>query len=229
MTNRDNGLWLQCWRDQRIDFNQITVNPLLTRFWPNLQLAPGSRVFVPLCGASLDLIWFAEQGYTVIGVELSPIAIASFFKAMHCQPEPRQVGQFSASEHGRLKILCGDFFALTPADLGIIDLVYDRAALTALPEDIRPQYVAHLSSILEVNSQILLLTLEDAEVTDTAEQVYGIAEEIKALYADTYAIKLLHVESLFETNPEQPESLPERAEYKVYLLNHLEQITANVL
>lgn len=224
MTDRDNVLWLQCWRDQRIDSNQLTVNPLLTRFWPNLQLAPGSRVFVPLCGASLDLIWFAEQGYDVIGVELSPIAIASFFTALQCQPIPQQVGQFSVWEHGRLKILCGDFFALSPTDLGTIDLVYDRAALTALPEEIRPQYVAHLTAILDTRTQILLLTIEDAEVTDTAEQVYGIADEIKALYAETYSIELLHVESLFENNPEQPESLPERAEYKVYLLNHLEQI-----
>ncbi|MDD1637551.1 MAG: thiopurine S-methyltransferase, partial [Methylococcaceae bacterium] len=44
MTSRDNGLWLQCWRDRRIDFNQKTVNQLLTRFWPSLDLARGSRV-----------------------------------------------------------------------------------------------------------------------------------------------------------------------------------------
>lgn len=54
MTGRDNVLWLQFWRDRRTDFHQQTVNQLLTRFWPSLDPEKGSRVFVPLCGKSLD-------------------------------------------------------------------------------------------------------------------------------------------------------------------------------
>src|SRR5665811_341557 len=144
MTGRDNVLWLQCWRDQRTDFNQKTVNQLLTRFWPSLDLARGIRVFVPLCGKSLDMIWLANQGHEVIGVELSPIAVRAFFRENRLQPARRQVGKFTLWKHGRLSILCGDYFSLTKGDLGHIDTVYDRAALTALPEDIRLLYVAHL-------------------------------------------------------------------------------------
>lgn len=78
-TDQDNHLWLDFWRDERSDFHQIAVNPLLNKFWPSLKLAHGSRVFVPLCGKSLDMLWLAQQGHEVIGVELSSIAVEDFF------------------------------------------------------------------------------------------------------------------------------------------------------
>jgi len=216
MTGRDNVLWLQFWRDRRTDFHQQTVNLLLTRFWPSLDLAKGSRVFVPLCGKSLDMIWLAKQGHEVIGVELSPIAVRAFFRENRLKPVRRQVGQFTLWEHGRLSILCGDYFSLTGSDLGPVDIVYDRAALTALPEDIRQRYIAHLRLIVAETAKVFLLTTEDTEEKDSARQAFCVAEEIKTLYSEAYEIDLAHVESVFEINPELPDKLPERIEYKVY-------------
>jgi thiopurine S-methyltransferase len=218
MTDRDNLLWLQCWRDQQIDFNQKSVNQLLTRFWPGLYLEKRSRVFVPLCGKSLDMIWLAQQGHMVIGVELSPIAVKAFFRDNHLRPSRRKVGQFTLWQHGRISILCGDYFSLTVAELGQIDTVYDRAALTALPEDIRIHYVAHLRLIVSDSTTVFLLTTEDADETETLSQAVGISEEIKTLYSEHFYIKLVYVESEFETDPEWPEQIPQRAEYKVYQL-----------
>ncbi|MBT9097171.1 thiopurine S-methyltransferase [Methylovulum psychrotolerans] len=219
MTSRDNLLWLQCWRDQQTDFNQKSVNPLLIRFWPGLGLVRGSRVFVPLCGKSLDMIWLAQQGHEVIGVELSPIAVRAFFRENHLKPTRRRVGQFTLWQQGRLSILCGDFFSLTLAELGQIDTVYDRAALTALPEAIRMLYIAHLQAIVSQVAQVFLLTTEDAQADETLGEALGVGEEITALYAEGFAIELTHVESVFERNPEWPEQPPERTEYKVYRLS----------
>ncbi|POZ51638.1 thiopurine S-methyltransferase [Methylovulum psychrotolerans] len=219
MTSRDNLLWLQCWRDQQTDFNQKSVNPLLIRFWPGLGLVRGSRVFVPLCGKSLDMIWLAQQGHEVIGVELSPIAVRAFFRENHLKPTRRRVGQFTLWRQGRLSILCGDFFSLTLAELGQIDTVYDRAALTALPEAIRMLYIAHLQAIVSQAAQVFLLTTEDAQADETLGEALGVGEEITALYAEGFAIELTHVESVFERNPEWPEQPPERTEYKVYRLS----------
>jgi thiopurine S-methyltransferase len=219
MTSRDNLLWLQCWRDQQTDFNQKSVNPLLIRFWPDLGLVRGSRVFVPLCGKSLDMIWLAQQGHEVIGVELSPIAVRAFFRENHLKPTRRRVGQFTLWRQGRLSILCGDFFSLTLAELGQIDTVYDRAALTALPEAIRMLYIAHLQAIVSQVAQVFLLTTEDAQADETLGEALGVGEEITALYAEGFAIELTHVESVFERNPEWPEQPPERTEYKVYRLS----------
>ncbi|MGZ4969423.1 MAG: thiopurine S-methyltransferase [Methylobacter sp.] len=219
MTGRDNPLWLQCWRDRQTDFHQKAVNRLLTRFWPSLGLAKGSRVFVPLCGKSLDMIWLAKQGHEVIGVELSPIAVRAFFRENRLQPARRQAGKFTLWQHGRLSILCGDYFSLTEDDLGQVDTVYDRAALTALPEDIRKPYVAHLRRIVAETTNVFLLTTEDAEENQSQSQALGVSEEIKTLYSEDFEIDLAHVESVFEVDAELPDKFPERTEYKVYKLS----------
>jgi thiopurine S-methyltransferase len=211
---RDNHLWLQFWRDRRSDFHQNAVNPLLKRFWPGLELAAGSRVFVPLCGKSLDMLWLAQQGYNVIGVELSPIAVRAFFAENHLPVHRRRVGAFTLWQSGSISILCGDYFALSQSDLGVIDTVYDRASLTALPADIRALYSVHLSKILTTGSTIFLLTIEDAAIGDTLEQALGVDSEITTLYAE-YIIDLAHVESISEPDPDLP-GQSRRADYKVY-------------
>lgn len=219
MTGRDNALWQQCWRDRRTDFHQKTVNRFLSRFWSGLDLDQGSRVFVPLCGKSLDMIWLAKQGHEVIGVELSPIAVRAFFRENRLRPARRRLGKFILWQDGRLNILCGDYFSLTPGDLGRIDAVYDRAALTALPEDIRRLYVAQLRMIVPETTQVFLLTTEDAEESESPIQALDVAEEIKLLYSERFEIDLAHVESVFELDPESPDQPPRRAEYKVYRLS----------
>lgn len=216
MTGGDNALWRNCWREQQIDFHQSAVNPLLIRFWPTLGLAPGSRVFVPLCGKSLDMIWLAAQGHAVIGVELSSIAVSTFFRENNLKPARRQAGAFTLWEHGRLAILCGDYFALRPHDLGQIAAVYDRAALTALAEGTRARYVAHLRALAPAGCEVLLLTTEDAEEGETLDHSRAVAAEIETLYARDFACGLAHVESTFASDPETPHLPPTRAELKVY-------------
>jgi thiopurine S-methyltransferase len=217
--SRDNHLWLQCWRDECTDFHQRVVNPLLIKFWPTLSLTYGSRVFVPLCGKSLDMIWLARQGHEVIGVELSPVAVQDFFRENGLNPVKQQIGQFTLWRDGKLGILCGDYFALTKACLGLFDTVYDRAALTALPESIRGRYVAKLRELAPEEAGIFLLTIEDAAECATPNQAVGVDEEIKALYSAGFEIDLAYVESLFEIDPQSPNQTPQRAEYKVYRLS----------
>lgn len=218
MSSRDNALWQQCWRDQQTNFHQHEVNRLLTRFWRGLDLAPGSRVFVPLCGKSLDMIWLAQQGHEVIGLELSPVAVRAFFSENHMQPSQRKAGQFTLWQCGKITILCGDYFAVASADLGKIDVVYDRAALTALPEDIRRLYVAHLKLILPPACKVFLLTVEDADEGETWEITLGASAEITALYTEAFIIELAHVESVLEPDADDAAGPARCSEHKVYRL-----------
>lgn len=218
MTGRDNELWQQSWRDRQTAFHQKAVNPHLVRFWSGLGLAPGARVFVPLCGKSLDMLWLAGQGHPVIAVELSPLAVRAFFRENRLQPKRRTYGEFVLWEHGLISILCGDFFRLAAADLGEVAAVFDRAALTALPDDLRAAYLRHLRHIVPAASKILLLTAEEPEAWETADQPFAVAEEITSLYADAYEIRLDHVESFFEVDPDPAVSEPLRVEHKVYVL-----------
>ena len=75
----EEGFWQARWQRNQIGFHRQEVNPGLKKYWPTLQVAPGRCVFVPLCGKSLDLLWLAEQGYCVLGVELIEKAVVDFF------------------------------------------------------------------------------------------------------------------------------------------------------
>jgi len=225
-TNRDNRLWLKSWRNRETDFHQTTVNPLLRRFWPALGLAPGSRIFVPLCGKSLDMIWLSSQGYRIVGIELSPIAVRAFFHENGLHPVKRRLGRFTLWQDGDIEILCGDYFSLTRDQLGHVDTVYDRAALTALPADIRRLYVAKLSNLLPKSANIFLLTAEVAAEHETKQQALGVDEEVGTLYAERYSIDLAHVDCVFESDPKSP-SRPLRVAYKLYRLTGRSTISAS--
>ena len=71
--------WHDRWEKDLTGFHLDEVNPYLKEKWSVLNLKAAARVFVPLCGKSLDLIWLAEQGFDVIGIELSPLAVQAFF------------------------------------------------------------------------------------------------------------------------------------------------------
>ena len=154
------AFWQKRWADNQIGFHQAQVNPYLQQFWPQLQLAPGSRVLVPLCGKSLDLAWLAGQGHHVVGVELSRRAVEDFFDEHGLAAEVRQQGGFEVWRSGGVELWCGDFFALQPEDIGDCTGLYDRAAVIALPPQMRARYLQRLSVLLPASCQGLVVTLD---------------------------------------------------------------------
>ncbi len=78
-------------------FPPVTGQSATSRFWSCLELTQGSRVFVPLCGKSQDMLWLAQQGHEVIGVELSPVAVAGLFRENGLQPALQRMGRISRS------------------------------------------------------------------------------------------------------------------------------------
>ncbi|HEY6898738.1 MAG TPA: thiopurine S-methyltransferase [Rhodocyclaceae bacterium] len=214
MSGEDNARWLLCWKDKQIGFHQQVVSAQLMRFWPSLGLAPGAPVFVPLCGKSLDLLWLAQQGHAVIGVELSPIAVRSFFREHRLQATRSPAGELVRWQSGSITIYCGDFFSLGSADLGAVAAVYDRASLTALPEHLRVAYLAHLRRIVPADCEMLLLTTEDTEEGETEVQRLAVADEVAELYGTDYAVDLIHVENVWEAQP--GDTPPLRAACKAY-------------
>jgi thiopurine S-methyltransferase len=67
--------WLKRWREGRTGWHRPEVMPLLEQHWAALDVPRGSRVLVPLCGKSVDMLWLAQQGMRVLGIDVSPIAI----------------------------------------------------------------------------------------------------------------------------------------------------------
>ncbi len=184
--------WHERWALQQIGFHLAEVNPLLTRFWPTLNAAPGGEVLVPLCGKSVDMLWLRAQGHAVLGVELSPQALDAFVRenALSCQPLQHE--RFAGHALPGMRLFCGDFFKLTSEDVQHVKAVYDRAALVALPPQMRADYAAHLSAILPQSTPMLLITLEYA--TDSGPPFSVPQAEVERLYAQASALELLHVE-----------------------------------
>ena len=152
--------WQERWARNEIGFHLPEVNPYLPQFWPSLNVPAGAQVLVPLCGKSLDMLWLAEQGYRVLGVELAQAAVEAFFSEQGLVADIDQVGAFRRYRSGAIEVLCGDFFSLTAADLLECRALYDRAALIALPESMRERYAAHLATILPSGCEGLLVVLD---------------------------------------------------------------------
>ncbi|WP_018986892.1 thiopurine S-methyltransferase [Methylophilus methylotrophus] len=148
--------WHQRWQNQQIGFHQDEINRFLLAHFQALGLQAGQRVFVPLCGKSLDMHWLLAQGYQVVGAELSQLAVDAFFTELKLAPEITQSGPLRHYRTEQIEIFQGDFFALTQGQLGSVDAVYDRAALIALPDEMRKQYVQHLMSITQTAPQLLI-------------------------------------------------------------------------
>ncbi|WP_162653926.1 thiopurine S-methyltransferase [Lentilitoribacter sp. Alg239-R112] len=151
--------WHDRWKTRNIRFHKPEANPTLIEHFDTLELVDNARIFLPLCGKTLDIAWLLSSGYQVVGAELSEIAIIELFDELGITPKITDIDSFKLYSAENIDIFVGDIFDLTPPMLGHVDAVYDRAALVALPADVRSSYAKHLTQITN-NAQQLLLTLE---------------------------------------------------------------------
>ncbi|MFC3606976.1 thiopurine S-methyltransferase [Stutzerimonas tarimensis] len=210
-----NQQWKAKWRRNDIAFHQDAVNPLLQQFWEELELPEGSVVLVPLCGKSLDMGWLATLGFRVMGIELSDIAVQDYFAALDVVPIRARHGRFAKWKHGNTEIWRGDLFDLTAQDLSEVRGLYDCAALTALPADIRIRYVEHITKVLPPGCQMLLMTTESPDDTQ-ADSALEIDEEVAALYSAGYTVELLYGKARIKIDPEYPDEPAASFDEKVY-------------
>ncbi|HEY8682228.1 MAG TPA: thiopurine S-methyltransferase [Rhodanobacter sp.] len=193
--------WQQRWRDGRIGFHQDTPMPLLLEHWPSLGLAPGSQVFVPLAGKSLDLAWLAAQGHRVLAVELSPLAVAQFFAEHGLTPQAHDTRYGCHYRAGNIELICGDVFDLDAEVLAGCAAVYDRAALIALPPPLRRRYVRELHARLPAGCRGLLITLEYPQAEKEGPP-FAVAEaEVRELYERDWHVTTLTRRDILAQQP----------------------------
>jgi thiopurine S-methyltransferase len=214
----DADFWLQRWQEGQIGFHRSDVMPLLEKHLPSLQVRADARVLVPLCGKSLDMHWLAAQGYRVLGVELSPLAVAQFFQEAGVEPV-RTISRYG--EHftaGPIEIILGDAFGLDPALLADVSCVYDRAALIALPPDLRLHYRDTVYASLPAGCQGLLITLEYPQ-TEKAGPPFSLeAAEVETLFAAPWRHALLERRDILDQEPRFREEGLSALETAVYRL-----------
>lgn len=189
--------WRARWEAKQIGFHEGKPNAYLARHLGSLGLAEGARVFVPLCGKTRDIAYLLALGFNVAGAELSRIAVEELFAELEVSPaitEERGLVRFSAPG---VAIFQGDVFALSADTLGPVDAVYDRAALIALPPDMRARYAGHVAAITGTAPQ-LLVTIDYDQSLVGGPPFAVPAAEVQALHDARY--KVTQLESL--TRPE---------------------------
>ena len=187
----DNDFWHARWQANQIGFHQNEINPYLVLYWKSLQLEKESRVLVPLCGKTLDMIWLLDQGHCIVGVEISQLAVEAFFAENRLMPEIRRDRDFTRWTCDRVEILCGDFFGLTSAEIGRIDALYDRAALIALTHVQRARYAARIAELLAPHTPGLLVTLDYVQSEMDGPPFAVTAIEVDDLYRKAFSVEQL--------------------------------------
>ena len=189
--------WHSRWQEKRIGFNQSAVNPLLRRYFKQLNVPAGSRIFVPLCGKSIDMAWLAAQGYDVVGVELVETAVQEFFTEQNISPTVHQyldnpaIKYYQGQLSGQIITLwVADIFALSSDHIGSVNAVYDKAALIALPADMRVQYSAQMYQ-LSANAPQFIITLTYDQSKKAGPPFSISSEQIQQYYGDNYHISEL--------------------------------------
>ena len=179
----EHNFWLDRWQTNQIGFHLPVAHPLLVKHLSALQLAKGARVFIPLCGKTLDIAWLLSQGYRLAGAELVEMAIVQLFNELGVPPNITTVGELKRYSAHNIDIFVGDIFELTADMLGAVDASYDRAALVALPSEMRVRYTAHLKTITH-RAPELLITFEYDQSLVPGPPFSVNAAEVKTHFAD---------------------------------------------
>jgi thiopurine S-methyltransferase len=209
----DHAFWHERWDGGQINFNQAEVHPLLAAHWSELGCPRGSRVFVPLCGKTIDMAWLVAKGHRVNHSDLSERAVSDFFAEQRLASVARSDGDLVVHTAGDYALWCGDFFQLSAAHLDGVEAVYDRASLIALPPDVRRRYATHLCAILPPAAVIFLIVVEYDQSEMSGPPFSVTVDETAELYGDAFDIDLVTSYQALESN----ERLRERG------LTHLEE------
>ena len=195
------GFWHQRWQANQIGFHQDRISPMLAAHWSAIGVQPGSRVFVPLCGKTLDMPWLVERGHRVLGVELSPIAVDAFFEALGVAPEIHETQYGTHHVAGPFELILGDAFALDAAALADCGAVYDRAALIALPPDLRARYLGELYARLPTGCRGLMVSLEYPQPQKQGPPFSVEQAEVRAGLERDWTVTLLERRDILADEP----------------------------
>ncbi len=202
----DTEFWKNRWQQNLTGFHQSSVNPYLAYFYGEKGIDVAKRkdvkVFVPLCGKSLDMLWLAQHGYAVFGVECSEKAVEDFFteNSLNFQSVTKDTYGFyrHTQQSAAIEIYQGDFFELNAADMADITDVFDRASLIALPEELRRRYVKKMAELQQKDTRTLLVTLSYEQSEMTGPPFSVSEDEVYALYEKDFIVEKLLLKDVLE-------------------------------
>lgn len=210
--------WHERWEKGEIGFHQNDFNRHMQDFIRQLGVQKAAQILVPLCGKSLDMIWLAEQGYRVTGIEISELAVRDFFEENSLNHEILRHRDVVIYHGANIDIYCTDFFAMEKRRMLKIDAVYDRASLIALPPSMRSAYASHLTGLMDEGVRSLLVTLDYPQEEMRGPPFSVTTGEVEQLFGTQYDIKHLHSEDCLVNEPRFRKKGLTRLDEQVFVL-----------
>jgi thiopurine S-methyltransferase len=211
-TNSSLGFWEEkYWSKNLSPWHLKDVHKQLIEYEKELFPTKPARVLVPLCGKTVDLRFLYENGYEVVGVEGTELAIQEFFKEQnieHTRSSYGSGGSMYQSTDKRLTILNTNFFTIEdPEYVGTFDAVWDRAAIVAVEPEHRVFFAAACKRLLKPIFRYLLV-VTDYDQSLVQGPPYSVTSvEVDELYKDWAAITKLHT---LKHNPNTTEYIAEK-------------------
>jgi thiopurine S-methyltransferase len=146
------------------------------------------------------MVWLADQGVQVLGIELSQVAVESFFAEQGLSPVQEKQDELVLYKAGPYEILQGDFFDVSVTHVGKCDGFYDRAALIALPERMRASYAEQMDRLMPKESQGLLVTLEYDQHKRSGPPFSVSEQEVQTLYGSAWRLECLERNDVLAEN-----------------------------
>ena len=185
--------WHHRWETEQIGWHRAEFNDMLLKHWPSLGLESETAVLVPLCGKSLDMVWLAQQGHSIVGLELVDKAVQSFFEEGGMTPEKEVLGAHRRYVCPPFTVIQGDVFALEENTVQA-DAWYDRAAMIALPDVMRGAYVEQLRRQTKAGAAGLLITYAYPQHEMEGPPFALHDEDVKRFFSDGFEVE--HLEGM---------------------------------
>ena len=183
---RDAEFWRQRWRDGQTGWDQGKAHADLAMLESVARarghLTQGARILEPAAGRAHASAALARLGYDVTAFDVAPEAMAA-----------------AAAEHGvlpGLTLMVADALVVRPSWLGAFAAVYDRAALCALPPELRPTYIATLHAHLREGGALLTIPFTEIRAepdgTTRAGPPFALAaRDFATLLAPLFTLELV--------------------------------------
>lgn len=192
------GTWTKLWEQNWTPFHRPSVFWSLEKYYDLLRNGKDTpmRVFFPLCGKTVDMKWLAEKKHEVVGVDISPLALDSFFKdneiPYNKEDIPNGTVYKSTDPNIRVTLFCTSFFEVNKQLLGgDFDAIQDRGSFAALKGVEKEKYVTVIKSLLSPHTRYLLNAISYDDTKAEGPPFSNTEEDVNKWFGDKCTIQKL--------------------------------------
>jgi len=199
-------MWKDRWDAGQIGFHKSDVHQTLVKYidklFPN---GNKGKIFVPLCGKTVDMKWLADNGIDVIGLDAVRVSLEQFYSEHNiensvekCADLGQEAEVFKSSDN-KIRLYCADMFKFSPDIEGTFDAIWDRGSLVAIYRKDVPTYAEIIKKLLKPGASCLVEVFEyDVSIFDGVDNPQKpppphpvLEEELRRLYEPDCSVEQL--------------------------------------